>query len=142
MNETMKTIIDAILPNISEIIITIISLIVARYILPYIKNDMIPWFKEKRLHGIIKNFVQAVEKMAESGIIEKCDKKTKVIELLEKKGIIVDDITEAFIEGCVKELDIITSTIYDGIVIDTEGEIEVDPEIDEEPEVIIETEDV
>ena len=139
MNETLKMIIDAILPNILEIIVTIISLVVARYVVPCIKNDIIPWFKEKKLYGTIKKFVQAVEKMAESGIIEKCDKKTKVIELLEKNGIVVTDTVDGFIESCVKELDIITSTLYDEILIETDEDIEVETD---EPEIIIETENV
>lgn len=133
--ETMKMIVDAILPNILEIIITIISLVVARYVIPYIKNDMIPWLKEKRLHNIIAKFVQAAEKLAESGVIEKCDKKAKVIELLEKNGITVTETIDSFIESAVKELDLITSAIYDGIIVDTE-------EKQEEPEFIIETENV
>lgn len=133
--ETMKMIVDAILPNILEIIITIISLVVARYVIPYIKDDMIPWLKEKRLHNIITRFVQAAEKLAESGVIEKCDKKAKVIELLEKNGITVTETIDSFIESAVKELDLITSTIYDGIIVEPE-------ETQEEPEFIIETENV
>ena len=133
--ETMKMIVDAILPNVLEIIITIISLVVARYVIPYIKDDMIPWLKEKRLHNIITRFVQAAEKLAESGVIEKCDKKAKVIELLEKNGITVTETIDSFIESAVKELDLITSTIYDGIIVEPE-------ETQEEPEFIIETENV
>lgn len=137
--EIIKMIIDTILPNILEIIVTILSLLVARYIIPSIKNDLVPWMKEKRLHNIVKSFVRAAEKLAEAGVIEKCDKKAKVIELLEKNGIVVDDVIDSFIESCVKELDIITSTIYDGIVIETKTDSEV--EFDE-PEVIIETDNV
>ena len=111
-----ETIWNSILPNIFEIIITILSLIVARYVLPYIKSDLIPWLKEKRVYAIVKNFVQAVEKMAESGVIAKQDKKAKVIELLESKGIIVNATTEAFIESAVKELDIVVDTIHKEIV--------------------------
>ena len=124
MVETLKAIMDAIFPNILEIIITIISLIVARYVIPYIKDDMIPWLKEKRLHNIIKSFVQAAEKLAESGVIEKVQKKEKVVELLENNGIEVDETIDAFIEGCVKELDLVTSVIYEEI-------IETDVESDE-----------
>lgn len=111
-----ETIMEAILPNILEIIITIISLVVARYVIPCIKNDLIPWLKEKRLHGIVKNFVQAVEKLAESGVINKSEKKDKVVELLASKGIVVDSVVEAFIESCVKELDIISSVVYEEIM--------------------------
>lgn len=112
----LETIWNSILPNILEIIITIISLIVARYAVPCIKNDLVPWLKEKHLHNIVKNFVQAAEKLAESGAISKESKKDKVIELLESKGITVDDTVNAFIESCVKELDVITSVVYEEIV--------------------------
>lgn len=129
----MEEILNAILPNISEIIVTIISIVVARYVIPCIKEDLVPWLKEKRLDNIIKNFVQAVEKMAETGIIAKESKKEKVIELLEEKGIVVDATVEALIESAVKELDLISSTIYEEII---------EPEEIEEPEIIIETENV
>ncbi len=111
-----KMIMDAILPNILEIVLTILSLIVARYVIPYIKSDFIPWLKEKRIYGIVKKFVQAVEKLAESGAIEKADKKENVIKLLESNGIIVDETVDFFIESCVKELDMIGSVIYEEII--------------------------
>ena len=59
----------------------------------------------------------------------------EIIELLEKNGITVTETIDSFIESAVKELDLITSTIYDGIIVDTE-------EKQEEPEFIIETENV
>ena len=142
--ETMKMFMEALLPYFFEIIIAIISLVVARYVIPCIKNDLVPWLKEKRLYNIVKSFVQAAEKLAESGVIEKCDKKAKVIELLEKNRIVVDDVIEGFIEAAVKELDIITSTIYNEIILDDEFEegLEEVFEEAEEPEVVIETEDI
>lgn len=112
----LETILNSILPNVLEIVMTIISLVVAYYVIPYIKSDLVPWLKEKRLYNVVKNFVQAAEKLAESGIIEKCDKKAKVIELLKGKGIIVDATIDAFIESCVKELDIVTSVVYEEIM--------------------------
>lgn len=111
-----ETIWDLILPNILEIIMTVISLIVARYVVPYIKSDLIPMLKEKRLYNMVKSFVQAAEKLAESGVIAKVDKKSKVVELLGNKGIVIDETIEAFIESCVKELDIVSSVIYEEIV--------------------------
>lgn len=138
MNEVLKMILDAIMPNILEIVITVISIIVARYVIPFIKEDVIPWLKEKKLYSTIKKFVQAVEKMAEAGIIEKKLKKEKVIELLKKKGIEINDVVDSFIESCVKELDIVTSTIYDEILVEP-NDIEADVD---EPEIIIETENV
>lgn len=111
-----EIIVDSILPSVLDIVLTIISLVVAYYVIPYIKNDFIPWLKEKRLYDIVKGFVQAVEKLAESGAIQKVDKKAKVIELLEGKGIVVNDFVDAIIESCVKELDMVTSVIYEEIV--------------------------
>ena len=112
----LEEILNAILPSILEIILTIISLIISCYAIPYIKNDLIPWLKEKRIYNIVKTFVQAVEKLSESGEIEKCDKKAKVIELLENNGIVVNATINAFIESCVKELDIVTSVVYEEIM--------------------------
>ena len=112
----LEVIYNAILPNILEIIGTIISLICAYYVIPYIKEDLIPWLKEQRVYSLIKSFVQAVEKMAESGIIEKANKKQKVIELLARKGIVVNATIEAFIESAVKELDIISSVVLEEII--------------------------
>lgn len=110
------TIMNSILPNIFEIIITIISLIIARYVIPYIKNDFMPWLKEKHIYSVVNKFVKAVEKLAETGAINKVDKKKKVIELLEGKGIAVDATVEAFIESCVKELDAVTSVVCEEII--------------------------
>lgn len=112
----LETIWNAILPNILEIILTIISIIIARYVIPYAKSDLIPWLKEKRLYSIVKKFVQAVEKLAESGAIDKKDKNKKVVEFLQSKGIVVDSTVKAFIESCVKELDIATSVVIEEIV--------------------------
>ena len=120
-----ETILNAILPNILEIIITIISLVVSYLAIPYIKNDLIPMLKEKRLYELVKKFVQAVEKMAESGTIEKTNKKAMVIRLLENKGIAVDKTIESFIESAVKELDIATTVIYEEV---TEVELEEEEE--------------
>ena len=118
-----ETIWNAILPNILEIILTVISLIISYYVVPYIKKDLIPWLKEKRVYSIVKNFVQAVEKMAETGVIDKTVKKAKVVELLQNIGITVDDNVEVLIESCVKELDMLTSTVIEEII---ETEIETE----------------
>ena len=111
-----ELIFKSILPNILEIVITIISLVVSYHIVPYIKKDFIPWLKEKHLYSMVKKFVQAAEKMAETGAIKKADKKATVIKLLKDKDIVIDKTTEAFIESCVKELDTITSVVYEEII--------------------------
>lgn len=127
MLEMLQEIMVAIAPNIFEIVLAIVSLVAANYVVPYIKNDFMPWFKEKRLYGTVKKFVQAAEKMAEANIINKVDKKAKVVELLKNSGIEVNDVIDAFIESCVKELDTITSVVYEEII-ETEVEAEVEAE--------------
>lgn len=107
LDEILKVLVD----NGLEVIIACISILVSYYIIPVIKNTMIPFLKEKRLLSIIKNLVEGVEKMAESGQLEKTDKKAKVVELLKSKGINVTVEVEILIEACVKELDLATSTI-------------------------------
>ena len=111
----LEVIYNAILPNILEIVGTIISLVFAYYVIPYIKKDLIPWLKEHRIYNTVRKFVQAVEKMAESKIINKADKKQKVIELLARNGIVVNATVDAFIESCVKELDMTASVIVEEI---------------------------
>ena len=112
----LETIWNTILPNILEIIWAIVSLVISCYLVPYLKNDFIPWLKEKRLYSVVKSFVQAAEKLAESGAIDKADKKKKVIEFLTSKGIKIDSTVEALIESCVKELDMVASVVYEEII--------------------------
>lgn len=104
-------ILNVLKSNLLDIIIAILSIVVSYFIIPAIKNVLIPFLKEKRILNIIKKFVEGVEKMAESGAIEKSNKKDKVIELLESKGITVSPEIDVLIEACVKELDIVTSTV-------------------------------
>lgn len=123
----LEMIIDAILPNIFEIVATVISLVVSYYVIPCIKADLVPFLKEKRIYNIVKNCVQAAEKMTESGIINKDDKKKYVVDLLKNNGIVVDEVVDSFIESCVKELDMVGSIIYEEVMeSDIEGCIEDD----------------
>lgn len=110
-----KEIINVLTDNLLDIVIAVISILVSYYVIPAIKNNLIPFLKEKRLLNIIKGFVNGVEKMAESGIIDKSNKKDKVVELLEEKGITVTPEVDALIEAAVKELDIIASTVVDEV---------------------------
>lgn len=112
---TLEILFDAIAGNVFEIIATVLSLIITYYVIPFIKNDAIPWLKEKRIYELIKQLVQAAEKMAESGAIAKVDKKATVIKLLTDKGIIVTDEIDALIESAVKELDIVVDTTVNEI---------------------------
>lgn len=113
-----ETIVDVVLYNLLEIIIAVISLVVSYYIIPCIKTDLVPWLKERHLYNIVRNFVQAAEKLAEAGVIDKGDKKKYVVNLLKNNGIEVNETVDAFIESCVKELDLIASTVYEEIVKD------------------------
>lgn len=110
-----ELIINAVTENVLDIVIAVISIIVSVYLIPLIKNELKPWLEEKRIYGLVQKFVEAAEKLAESGTIEKVDKKAKVIELLESKGITVNEEIDAFIESAVKQLDIITSTAIEEI---------------------------
>lgn len=119
----MDVIVSAITQNFLEIVVAVISLITSYYIIPCIKDDLVPWLKEKRLYDITNKFVRAAEKMANSGLIEKCNKKEKVISLLMENGITVDETLEAFIESACEDLDLITNTIYEEII-ESDEEIE------------------
>lgn len=112
----MREAIESLLTeHLLETILGILSIVVSYYVLPAIKNDFVPFLKEKRVYNLVEKFVGAVEKLAETGIIEKFDKKQKVIELLESKGIVINDEVEAFIEGAVKQLDLIANTVVDTV---------------------------
>lgn len=112
---TMDIFMNSIKGDVLEIVSTIIAILISCYVIPAIKNDLVPWLKEKRLFSLIKTFVEAAEKLAETGAIKKIDKKQTVINLLKNKGIEVDLATEAFIEAAVKQLDLISTTITDEI---------------------------
>lgn len=107
---------QTIIDNILDIIIAIITLIVSSYIIPCIKNDLIPWLQDKRLYEVVKTLVKAAEKLADSGTILKTDKKQYVIDLLQNQGIEITDKINCFIESCVKELDFVIDTAKDEIL--------------------------
>ena len=112
---TIDVFMDAIMGNLLEIIATLLTLVVSYYVLPFISKDLIPWLKEKRMFSLIKTFVEAAEKLAETGAIQKADKKQTVINLLENKGFEVTLEIESFIESAVKQLDLIANTVTDEI---------------------------
>lgn len=122
---------NSIAENVFKIVSSVISITVAYYVIPAIKNDLIPWLKSKRVYSLIRNFVQAAEKMAESGAIPKADKKKTVIKWLTDLGIEITDEVNAFIESAVKDLDIITGAIVDGILVEGESDIVTDEIIGE-----------
>lgn len=110
-----QTVIDAVIGNVFDILIAVITVVVSAYIIPLIRNELTPWLKDRHIYSQVKTFVEAAEKLAEAGIIKKIDKKAKVIELLRNSGIEVDEKVEAFIESAVKQLDLIASSVADEI---------------------------
>lgn len=114
--------------GVLKIILALISIGMSAIVLPWLRDSAIPWLKEKRLYSIVKKFVQAAEKLAETGAIDSISKKEYVVELLRSKGFAVDAELEAFIESAVKELDIAVKDSFMEIV----DEFEVNDEIDSE----------
>ena len=84
-------------------------------VLPWIKNDLIPWLHEKRIYALVTKFVHAAEKLYEAGNLNGL-KKEYVIALLIRKGISVTPEVDTFIESAVKELDIAIDSSIDEIV--------------------------
>ena len=112
---TSQDFVNAIMGNVFQIVLTVVTLVVTYYILPAIKSDLVPWLKEKRLYNIVKKGVMAAEKLAESGQLPKVDKKAYVLKFLMSRGIEITGEVETFIEAAVKELDEISSTIAEEI---------------------------
>lgn len=102
MNELTIIIVE----NLAEIIGAIISTIFASVVLPWVVNTLIPWLKDKRLFGTVCQCVKAAEKLAESGSIDKAQKKEYVVALLESIGVEITDGVDAMIEAAVIDLDI------------------------------------
>ena len=111
----MNEIIDIVLSNIFEIIVGVLSVVVSVYLIPLIKTELKPWLENKRIYGLVQKFVEAAEKLAETGVIQKVDKKDKVIELLKENGIEVTPTVESFIESAVKQLDLVIETVKDEV---------------------------
>ena len=119
----MEILLNYITENILEIILSIISLVVTYYILPAIREDLVPWLKEKRLYSTVKKFVQAAEKLADAGTINKKDKPQYVIGLLEENGIAVNNTIKAFIESSCKEIDIVIGATKEEILKEENDEV-------------------
>ena len=103
MNITTE--ITQIIPLAVKLVFAIIGVLLLRYILPWIKQQV--WY------SAIKWLVNAAEKLAESGQISKDYKKKYVIRLMQMLRIPVNDFTSALIEAAVKELDMLEDKIKD-----------------------------
>ena len=114
MNEFVTLVVN----NVLEIVIAGIFLVLTTFVVPwskrvvspFLKNTVIPWLEEKRLYSIVKKFVEAAEKKAES---EEIDKHQWVVFCLESKGITITDEINAYIESACKEIDMIEDSIVD-----------------------------
>lgn len=113
---------------ILQIVCALISILLTAVVVPWLKKSAIPWMKEKQLYGLVKKFVQAAEKLAETGVLDRESKKDYVVGLLVQKGYDVNDETEAFIESAVKELDMAIESGYGEIIEAFEDEEENDSE--------------
>ena len=109
MNEFIALLIE----HFAELVFAVISLMIAKYVVPFIKNEAIPWLKEKRIYDMVKKYVQAAEKISET---TKFDKKAWVVNMLRDSGIEVTEEVDSLIESAVKELDIAVGPIIDVVV--------------------------
>lgn len=130
--DTDDDLIQQILDTAMRLVALIVTAVVSYYIVPFLKSTVIPWLKEKHLYSIIVKFVQAAEKMGETGEIHKEEKKKFVIFMLHEKGIVVTPEIDALIESAVTELDHMANEIV-GILGDAVDGDESDKE-DPEPE--------
>lgn len=108
-----ELILEAITSNVLDIVIAVISIVVGVYLIPLIKTELKPWLEEKRVYNLISKFVEAAEKLAETGVIKKTDKKQYVLKLLEENGVVVNETISAFVESAVQQLDIVINTVKD-----------------------------
>lgn len=111
-----QEIMKVLLQNGVEIIVAIIGLVISYYVIPAIKNDLVPWLKEKHLYDIVYKGVLAAEKLANSGQIKKVDKKQYVINYLLGKGVSITPEVRTLIETACTELDNIEAIAYEAIV--------------------------
>lgn len=123
--------------GILQIVCALIGILLTAVVVPWLKTSAIPWMKEKQLYGLVKKFVQAAEKLAETGVLDREDKKKYVVDLLEQKGYHMNAETEAFIESAVKELDMTVEAGW-GEILDTfEEEVDADSEDMEAAEEVV-----
>lgn len=101
-----------IIPIAVKLVFAVIGFVLLCYILP--------WAKQQVWYGVIKWFVQAAEKLAESGQIGKDYKKQYVLQLMKLLKIPVNEFTSALIEAAVKELDMLEERIRDYLDRDSE----------------------
>lgn len=103
-----------IIPYIMKIIFWAIGILLIRYVWPMVKPMM--------QYEIIQLLVNAAEKKAETGSIDKEAKKQFVIHIMELVKIPVNEFTMAMLESAVKELDLLEEKVLDYIKSDSKLE--------------------
>ena len=106
----VEQITNVIISNVLDIVIAIISIIISAFLIPAIKDQLVPWLKEKHLYDVVYKAVLAAEKLGETGQIEKMEKKAYVLNFLRGKNIVITTEVEQFIESACQQLDIIEQT--------------------------------
>lgn len=110
MIETSETIVLII-----RLVMAAIAAVVTIFLVPWLKGNVVPWLKEKRLYQLVKYFVMAAEKLASTGVISKAAKLDYVVSLLTKYGYSVDAPVRAMIEAAVEELDVLAGNVAHSI---------------------------
>ena len=103
--------------------------LLTKYALPWLKDVVVPWLKERQLYNLICYFVRAAEKLADTGTISKDMKKDYVIGLLESRGVAITKEVNALIESAVMELDMAVAGAFDAIF-DTITETAIETEVE------------
>lgn len=97
-----------------KVLVALISVLVSAVIVPWLKGTVVPYLKEKRLYSLCVKFVQAAEKLYESGIIPNGEAKKAYVErMLANAGVEITPEISALIESAVKDLDLAMGKIGD-----------------------------
>lgn len=95
--------------------LTAVSVVAAAVVIPWLRKELIPWLKDRRVYGMITRLVQAAEKVWQYDEAAGQEKYKYVVNILKAKGIEITDEVEAYIESAVKELDLVTMGVMNNI---------------------------
>ena len=95
--------------------LTVVSVVVAAVVIPWLRNEFIPWLKERRMYSTVTRLVQAAEKLWQYDDAAGNDKYKYVVDILKGKGVEITDEVAAYIESAVKELDLVTMGVMNGV---------------------------
>lgn len=98
--------------NLLNVLVPIIIRIVFTGLACLITSKIIPWLKNQYIWFYVEKFVEAADKLAETGKLDKGNvKKEYVVNCLKSAGINVDDTVLIWIEAAVREADILADEI-------------------------------